>query len=156
MRYCLIFLNVIGSLILKCQTIHKPYQVSMKLKKIQGKSLIYDSTDDMFYDNHTIELNNGDSLVFSPTDVTRLKDLEKNKKNDLLAFILKSCNSIYRFAPTPDLYGYKNEDGVLVYFKETDRYLLVASLGETQPSRYKIYVEGVFEKSPLNGPNLSI
>lgn len=118
-----------------------------ELKQIVGKSLFFDNTDDGFYDKHLIKLENGEEIIFSPIGISKLKELEKNQNNILLNFILDSCPSIYRFAPTPDFFGYKNEDDLTVCYHETDNYLLVVSLGESQPGRYKIYIEGVFKKN---------
>lgn len=122
----------------------------MTLKQVAGKSLIYDSTDDNFYANHSIRLEGDETFIFSPTDLTRLEALEKSENKSLLNFILSSFPGIYRFAPIPELFGYKNEDELSVRFKETERYIGIISLGESQPGRYKIYVEGVFEKTPSN------
>jgi hypothetical protein len=119
----------------------------MKLNKIAEKSLIFDGLDDDFYKEYIISVNNGDTLSFSPMNVIELADFEKKYSQNFIDFLLENIPSIKRYAPSADLTYYKNEENITLYVKENDSYIAIISLGETQPSRYKIFIEAVFSKS---------
>jgi hypothetical protein len=121
----------------------------MKLNKIAEKSLKFDGLEDNFYKEYLISLDNGDTLSFSPMNVIELADFEKNDSQNYIDFLLKNIPSIKKYTPSPDFTYYKNEDDMTLYVKENDSYIAILSLGETQPSRYKIFVEAVFSKSNL-------
>jgi hypothetical protein len=116
----------------------------MNLQRVFEKTLIFDNVEDHFYDDQTIELPNSHLISFSPQNVVRLDSLEVPEKKQLLDAILNACPGVYRHTVTADLFSYRNNEGLGVYFKEDGGFLLVAALGEFQPARYKIFVEGVF------------
>jgi len=113
----------------------------MELKQIEGKNLIYDGLEDSYYNEHTFKLNNGDEIKFSPLNILKLKELQKIEE------VLYSCPNIRKSSITHELSSYKNEDNLSVSFKETDKYIIIISLGELQPGRYRISIEKVFSKS---------
>ncbi len=121
--------------------------MSIELKQVAGKSLIYDGLEDNFYKPYSVTLDNGDVITFSPMDVTELESFEKNDTRNILSLILEKTPTIKRFAPAPDFIYYKNQQGVIPHVKENDKYLAVISLGEMQPARYQVYVEAIFEKT---------
>lgn len=122
-------------------------QDNINLKQIAGKSLFYDGTDDTYYDNHICVLDNGDKVAFSYSELIDLGYIEDSDKSHVLKFILKTCPNIYRFSPTPNFFGYKNDDNLNVSLKETEKYFIIIAHGESQPGRYKIYIESIFEKT---------
>lgn len=116
----------------------------MELKKIANKQLIYDGLNDKFYDEHTFKLYNGEEIKFSILDFIRLENLEKsNDEKPLLNLILKNCETIYRYSPSIELFGYKGQEDLSVKYKMINKHIVVLSLGESQPGRYKIYLEGI-------------
>ncbi len=118
----------------------------MELKQVVGKQLIYDGLDDKFYDEHSFKLDNGDEIKFSPLETIRLENLEKsNDKKTLLNLILENCDTIYRYSPSIELFGYKGQENLSVKYQMVNQYTIVLSLGESQPGRYKIYLEGIFQ-----------
>lgn len=118
----------------------------MELKKITGKQLIYDGSEEKFYQEHILELDNGDTIHFAPTEIIELDELDREEKKELVEKILINLPTIKRFAPTSDYVYYKNQEGVTPHIKETKKYIAIISLGESQPSRYLIYLEAVFLK----------
>jgi hypothetical protein len=121
--------------------------MSIELKKVAEKSLLYDGTEDDFYKIYTVTLDNGDVMSFTPTDVVELERFEKTDSRNIISLILEKTPTIKRFAPVPDFIYYKNQQGVIPHIKENDKYLAVISLGEMQPARYQVYVEAIFEKT---------
>ncbi len=122
--------------------------MSAKLVKVSGKHLVFDNSDEDFYKEHLFLLENKDKIVFSPNELVKLKELEKN--NLYLEIILNSCPGIHKYNPIAELVSYKNSEDLNVYYLEIHNYIAVIALGETQPGRYKIYIEGVFQKQLLN------
>lgn len=122
-------------------------QDNFTLKKVAGKELIYDGTDDGFYKNYVLNLKNGDTIEFSTENIRKLKSLENR---DYLNKIISSCTGVYNCDVIPELSKYKNEDDLSVYFNETPEYIAIISLGESQPGRYKIYQEGIFKKLTIS------
>lgn len=116
----------------------------MELKKVEGKQLLFDGSNNEFYDRHCFKLNNGDELNFTFQEFKSLTTLEKEGQTNLLNAILKSIPSIKRFAPEPDFIYYKNENGLSVSLLETNKYLIVISSGEVQPGRYIVFMESIF------------
>jgi hypothetical protein len=121
--------------------------MSIELKQVAGKSLIYDGTEDGFYKTYSVTLDNEDVISFSPVDVTELENFEKTDKRNIIKLILEKTPTIKRFAPKSDFVYYKNQQGAIPYVKENNKYLAIISLGEVQPARYQVYVEAVFEKN---------
>jgi hypothetical protein len=124
--------------------------MSIELKKIAGKSLFYDGTDDTFYQEHSFILDNGDVLKFSVRDIIEFADAPKTLDDSVIKLILKECPDIQRKEPIPSIIVFKNNDELPVYFKSTNKYYLVVGMGEYQYGRYKIYIEGAFLKTPSN------
>ena len=118
----------------------------MELKKIEGKNLIYDGTEDGFYKEHSFKLNNGDEIKFSPMDVIELEDFEKEDSENLISKLLEKLPTIKRFSPASDFIYYKNLEEITPHIKENDKYISIISLGEVQPTRYQIYIEAIFSK----------
>lgn len=116
----------------------------MELKKVEGKQLLFDGSNNEFYGRHRFKLNNGDELNFTLQESKSLTTLEKEGQTALCDAILKSLPSIKRFAPEPDFIYYKNENGLAVSLLETNKYLVVVACGEVQPGRYIVFMESVF------------
>lgn len=124
--------------------------MSIELKKVAGKTLLYDGTDDTFYQEHFFTLDNSDILKFSVRDIIEFADAQKTLDDSVIKFILKECPDIRKKEPIPSIIVFKNDDQLPVYFKSTDKYILIVGLGEFQYGRYKIYIEGAFFKTPSN------
>ena len=118
--------------------------MSLQLNKVAEKSLIFDGTEEDFYGNHFLKLENGVIIPFSTENISKLKLMENSY---YLKQILKLCKGIYDYKIIPELSKYKNAEDLSVYFIETPSYIAILSLGEFQPGRYKIYQEGIFKKS---------
>lgn len=123
--------------------------MNVQLKQIAVKSLLYDGTEDNFNKIYSLTLDNGDTVSFTPMNVIDLENFEKRDNRGITKFLLEKIPTIRRFAPTPEFIYYKNIQGTIPYVKENEKYLAVVSLGETQPARYQVYIEAVFEKQPL-------
>ncbi len=121
--------------------------MSLQLNKVAGESLLYDGTEEDFYKTYAIALENGDTIYFSPMDVIEFEDFEKKDTQNITNLLLEKTPTVKRFAPKPDFIYYKNQQGIIPYVKENEKYLAVISLGETQPARYRVYVEAVFSKT---------
>ncbi len=121
--------------------------MNIELKKIAGKSLILVSNDEnIIYGTHTLNLDALRSISFSYNDMMPLQNAENTLEKDILIFMLKSCSGITKNDIIPELTNYKNAERLTVYIKETDKYYILISFGELQPTLYKIYIEGIFEK----------
>jgi hypothetical protein len=127
--------------------------MGIDLKKVAGKTLFYDGTDDIFYQEHLFTLENGDVLKFSVRDIIEFADAQKTLDDSVIKLILKECPDIHRNEPIPSIIVFKNNDELPIYFKSTKKYYLVVGLGEYQYGRYKIYIEGAFLKIPLKAIN---
>lgn len=119
------------------------------LKKVADKTLIYDGTDDHFYEEHSFTLENGDTIVFSITNLSGLIEFEKENRSKINQ-ILEECKGVHKFDLIPELAKYRSEEELTVSYKESDNYIAIISDGEFQPCRYKIYIEGVFIKNLIS------
>jgi hypothetical protein len=117
----------------------------IELKKVESKHLIFDNTDDYFYGEHSFNIYNGENIQFSTREITQLSKLEGSEPN-ILKQILNYCTGIHKYDIIPELSQYRSQEDLTAYFKETPKYFTVISLGESQPGRYKIFIEGIFEK----------
>jgi hypothetical protein len=125
--------------------------MNFELKKIAGKSLHNMTNDDtIIYGTHQVRLEDGESISFSYNDLIPLQIAEKNMDEQTFSFILKSCDGLVKNDLIPELSNYKNTERLKVYIKETERNYVVISFGEYQPTLYRIYIEGIFEKKPSN------
>lgn len=123
----------------------------MKLKQIAGKSLLVMSSDiDFIYGTHNIKLNDIDSISFGHKDIVPLQVAEKTIETNIFSVIVNSCKGIVKNDLISELTNYKNTERLLVYLKETEKYYVVISFGEYQPTLYRIYIEGIFEKTLPN------
>jgi hypothetical protein len=119
----------------------------MTIKEIIRSKMLYDSTDDKFYDVHKLQISSEEIFEFKINELIDFEELEKKySKDDFQNILNKYDGKIYKFEPIPEFIIYKNEDGLHVYFKETEKYLAIFSLGEFQPARYKIKLESLFIK----------
>jgi len=119
----------------------------MNIKEIIKSQMLYDSTEDKFYDVHKLKISSEEIFEFKINELIKFKELEKKYNKDDIQYILnKYDGKIYKSELIPELATYKNEDDLNVYFKETEKYLAILSLGEFQPARYKIKLESLFIK----------
>lgn len=125
--------------------------MSIELKKVAGKTLHEMTNDDaIIYGTHHVKLEDGESISFSYNDLVPLQIAEKNIEKHIFSFIMQSCEGLVKNDLIPELSNYKNAERLKVYIKETERNYVVISFGEYQPTLYRIYIEGIFEKKPSN------
>lgn len=86
------------------------------IKNSIGRCLLYDNTDDCFYDKHTIVFLDDQKFDFSVFYLKRLHSLEKDKQWTILNSILKLCPGIYRFEIAHDLFGYRSKSELPVFY----------------------------------------
>ena len=122
--------------------------MSIELKQVAGRMLIYEGLEDDFYKTYSITLGNGVEISIPVFIQNRLKDMYNRGDVEIVNSITKLLNNITRNNVGNDLWGYQNEDGLTIYTFEVERYLVVVSKGEVNRGRYKIVLEGVF-LSPL-------
>jgi|GEM_PF-5917414 len=120
----------------------------MELKQIVSKQILLDTgnENDIFNTTHSIMLNNNEELFFKTRELIELSELEKKGENNLIKSILEISPSIKKTEPIPSVFVYKNDEELPVYIKLYDNYYLLIALGEFQYGRYKLWLEGVFEK----------
>ena len=114
----------------------------MLVKSTTYKQLLFDtSNENEIYNNfHKIELEN--SIVsFYFNELKGFEEIELNNKD--LEFVIFSCGGKIR----KGLISYKNEDGLKIYCLNTSSHLFLFSIGEFQPSRYKMTLECYFKKN---------
>lgn len=124
--------------------------MEFNIKNSIGRILLFDNADDCYYDKHTIVFLDNQKFEFSVFNLKRLDSLENDKQWTILNSILKFCPGIYRFEVAHDLFGYRSKSDLPVFYEENDKFFCVLSLGEFQPGRYKIFLEGIFKKPLFN------
>jgi hypothetical protein len=125
--------------------------MSLQLKQLASKSLLTMSNDEkVIYGVHNIEIDGINCISFKYDDIVPLQIAENNIESSTFSNIINSCEGIIKNNLIPELANYKNAERLKVYIKETEKYFIVISLGEYQPTLYKIYIEGIFEKVPSN------
>lgn len=125
--------------------------MSIELKKVAGKRLLAMSNDEnVVYGVHHIEIDNSNCISFNYENMVPLQVAENNIESNTFSKIIKSCEGIIKNDLIPELTNYKNAERLKVYIKETEKYFIVISFGEYQPTLYRIYIEGIFEKIPSN------
>ncbi|WP_271784736.1 hypothetical protein [Aquimarina algiphila] len=119
----------------------------MLLRKIENQRLLYDGLDDNFYTEHIIEIDKITHLKFDTRNGQNLTELEnKMDKVNFKKLINSFDGEIYKSNSIPELTSFKNQSGLNVYFKESEKHLAIISFGEKQPMRYQIFLEGLFLK----------
>lgn len=119
----------------------------MKLEKINtNKQLLLSTADENQIFNNLNKFDfEGFSIQFYFNQLIGLEDLQ----NEIyINQILHSCETKIK----KGLISYKNEDGLKVYCLDTPSSLFLFSIGEFQPSLYKIILECGFRK--LNSINI--
>lgn len=125
--------------------------MNIELKKVAGKSLLTMSSDNEFiYGTHMIKINDVDVISFRYSDIVPLQVAEKNIEKGLFSKIINSCEGLVKNDLIPELTNYKNTEHLLVFLKETKKYYVIISFGEYQPTLYRIYIEGIFQKQPFS------
>lgn len=106
------------------------------------KQLLFDtSNENEIYNNpHIIELGK-EVVSFRFNELLGLEEIEINNRD--LELVLSSCEGRIK----KGLITYKNEDGLKIYSLETPSHLFLFSIGEFQPSRYKMILECSFRKT---------
>ena len=108
---------------------------------------MHDGSDENFYSEKIINIDSNNSLIFKSTSINELIELEKEwDVADFKELIDCFNGSIYKYNTIPEFTQYKSKNGLTVYYEESEKYLAVISLGEKQPMRYQIVLEGLFEK----------
>lgn len=122
--------------------------MSIQLKKIAGKSLIYHGTEDNFYKNYSVVVDNKQTIIIPVIINKRLKDYQNEGKIELINSILSDLNTIKLINYGNDLNNYQNENGLTVFVLEVEKYLVIISKGEVNRGIFKIVVEGIFKITP--------
>lgn len=114
----------------------------MELKKITQKQsfLTSASEKEIFAKIHNVRFNN-DVINFQFNELIPLEDFEKKVSPSYFLELTSKIDSISK-----GLISYKSDEGLKLYCKETENHILIISTGEYQPSLYKIFIEGIFEK----------
>jgi len=123
----------------------------MKLKNIRKQTILHDGGDDNFYGKKTIKIDETQFISFDTAKIKNLTELEKKLDNSVFKTLIDSFNgSITKYDSIPEFTRFKNQFDLTVYYKETEHYLAIISLGERQPMRYQIFLEGLFKKENNN------
>ncbi|MCD8433605.1 hypothetical protein LNJ05_12610 [Tenacibaculum finnmarkense genomovar ulcerans] len=123
----------------------------MRFKKIRKQTKLHDGGDENFYGEKTIKIDEIKSMSFDTTKIEELTKLEKNLDDYVFETLLQSFNgTITKSNSIPEFTRFKNQFDLTVYYKETEQYLAIISLGERQPMRYQIFLEGLFKKENNN------
>lgn len=106
------------------------------------KQLLFDTSNEneIYNNSHFIELEK-EVVTFRFNELIGLEETELNNRD--LEFVLSSCEGRIK----KGLITYKNEDGLKIYCLDTPSHLFLFSIGEFQPSRYKMILECSFIKS---------
>lgn len=106
------------------------------------KQLLFDTNNEneIYNISHFIELEK-EEVSFRLNELIGLEETELNNRD--LEFVLSSCEGRIK----KGLISYKNEDGLKIYCLDTPSHLFLFSIGEFQPSRYKMILECSFIKS---------
>ncbi len=129
-----------------------------QLKKILGKQMIYDGTDEKYYDEHKIRKPGTKEIItsFNIIDAQRLIEFEQQSlvNKSYTQQILSLCDNIFS-KKRPDIYGsdliylwksVTTNDLFSVYCFENKEYICIFASGEKQYGRYQIWLEGLFLK----------
>ncbi len=117
------------------------------IKQIISKMLLIQSSDCIFiYSKHNFKINNELDFTFDFEELVELNIVENNIEKNLFTSIISHCKGIIKNNFIVDLTSYRNAENLYVYLKETSEYYVIISIGEYQPSLYRIYIEGVFLK----------
>jgi hypothetical protein len=109
------------------------------MKQVSCKKNIYVGFNDYYKFIVCKEYNGAEVFKFERFD--KLKTILSHQSFNR---ICNSIEGIKEFTTLlPSVYGIK--DGLPLYFYLNDRYLIIISTGETQPSLYEIYLEGVWK-----------
>ncbi|MFP9113294.1 hypothetical protein ACLI1A_05095 [Flavobacterium sp. RHBU_3] len=122
------------------------------MKRLESKRLLYDGMDtDGFYQrNHDIT-----GLVFNIKDIieNRIEKLKGRISQEVFLKITAECG--FRTNANDDFakhfkdfdFGefYLSNEGLELYYIISNSVLYIFSFGESQPARYKLYLEGVWE-----------
>ena len=112
-------------------------------KPIANRKLLLDTSDEnQIYSNSNKVLVDELLLVFHFSDLKSLEEVILNDRD--IELILSVCERRIK----KGLISYKNEDGLKVYALDTPTHLFLFSIGEFQPSRYKMIFECGFVKAP--------
>lgn len=123
----------------------------MKFKHIRKQVKLHDGGDDNFYGKKTIKIDETNSINFDTTKIEELTELEKKLDDNTFKTLIKSLNAkITKSDSMPEFTRFKNQFDLTVYYEETEEYLAIISLGERQPMRYQIFLEGLFKKENDN------
>jgi len=128
-----------------------PKNLTMKFKNIRKQVKLHDGGDGNFYGKKVIKIDETKSIHFDTTKIKELTELEKKLEDHTFKTIIKSLNGkITKSDSIPEFTRFKNQFDLTVYYEETQEYLAVISLGERQPMRYQIFLEGLFKKENSN------
>lgn len=126
--------------------------MSILLRKNYNHRLLYDGPEDGYYFFSISVEANSDSLVSTVIDYKNVSELRLLLPSNVFENIVESVKG----RVVEPFHLYKGEDGLsLVYAiitggQTNHKYLIVLTKGETQPGRYKIFLEGVWQL-PVNG-----
>ena len=114
---------------------------------LSNKETLIDSSneDDLYNSQHTIKLNDSESLSFYIRDLKKLSEFEENCDKNLFQALLKMQPNFKKTEPLPLYYLYKNEYDLPVYILLIKNYFVFISLGEFQYGRYIMTLERIIE-----------
>lgn len=109
----------------------------MIIKKIDiSRRLLFDGKEDQLFEEElNVEIDNR-IIKFIPDDITPNKFDQLDKQQEIINQSHFVRDNIYN--------AWKSEEGLTLYYYKTDDYLLIFSMGEFQPARYKLYLESAW------------
>ena len=127
----------------------KIFYLSKMIRSLIRNYILYDGSEDKFYGNHEILLDEGFKIEFSINSLKKLDILSQTYNVSILHKILSVIPDIVKVDLIPELIIYKNKEGLSTYWNEIENYIIVVSLGEIQPGRFKINLECVIKKTDV-------
>lgn len=114
-----------------------------------NQRLLYDGEENNFYESrHKVHVE-GRSIQFKTIDFHRqyFKDLNKEIGDEFFSEIIRGGGFLRKEGPI-EVYIGKNDMSLnyLLYKSDDDiLYIIIAAFGESQPGRYKFYLEGIWK-----------
>ena len=117
----------------------------MFTKYSSKKSLLFDGSEEEARSGSfelSTDINTGSSAQLADFIDNRFEDLKAVIDSADYETILKTGNFII---DDGFLHLHKGSDGLRLFFCKRNNMILVFAFGETQPMRYKLYLEGIWE-----------
>ncbi|AOM42688.1 type II toxin-antitoxin system RelE family toxin [Xenorhabdus hominickii] len=126
--------------------------MSLKMKNLKKKEMIYDGFEDEFYKlNHTIKSSCCDEKI--TISVSSLKNL--NKLDEHLRVAIKDRIKGIKEFPLSTIMTHNYDDLSVMYDiydckMKNVKLLAILAVGERQPARYQVILLGIFKYSEMN------